>query len=145
METTTKLTGAALKAKVDEMIKAGEGFSACCRATGYMNVTKTGTKIPSASVFSRALLDSIGYEFPTGSGGGGGRARDGKVRVLGAGNALISKGYVRDANIQPGDQMSVTISDDGTITLEVVEESATQNSLLETVREPVSDDWTTNN
>ncbi len=125
------------------MIKAGEGFSACCRATGYINTTKTGTQIPNASQFSRALLDAVGYEFPSGSAGGGGRARDGKVRVLGAGNALISKGYARESGIHPGDQMKVTLGDDGSITLEATNE--VQKSVLETIREPVSDDWTTNN
>ena len=115
-----KLEGSELKSKVDELIKAGQGFSSCCKATGYVNTTQTGTQIPAASQFSRALLESLGYAFPTGrSGGGGGRSRDYKLNVMGGGNSIISKGYLREAGLNPGDEMKITIDDDGTITLEL--------------------------
>ena len=116
----TKLEGPALKAKVDELIAKGVGFSACCKETGYSNITKTGTEIPAASQFSRALLDATGYVFPAGrSGAGGGRARDGKIRVMGGGNAIVSKGYLRDAGIQPGDELKIDLKDDGSIVLSI--------------------------
>ena len=134
----TRLVGAELKSKVDEMMKQGMGFSACARATGYTNVAKNGTEIPAASLFSRALLDAVGYQFASSGGAGGGRARDGKVKVMGAGNLIIAKGYARDANLSPGDTLKIDVADDGTITLTKQDEKP----VLETLREPVSDEWT---
>ncbi len=142
----TKLEGAELKAKVDELVKAGQGFSACCKETGYVNTTQTGTKIPAASQFSRALLESVGYAFPSGrSGGGGGRSRDYKLNVMGGGNSIISKGYLREAGLNPGDEMKITIDDDGTITLELDTPASSGGGapVMEVTREPsFSDtDW----
>lgn len=113
----TKLEGDELKSKVDELIKKGEGFSACARATGYVNKGPNGTEIPAASQFSRALLDAVGYKFPSSGGGGGGRARENKIRVMGGGNGILSKGYLREAGIQPGDELKIEVKDDGTIVL----------------------------
>lgn len=116
----TRLEGSELKTKVDELLKAGEGFSACARATGYVNKGPSGQDIPAASQFSRALLDAVGYKFPSGkTGGGGGRARDNKMRVMGGGNGLLSKGYLREAGIQPGDELSIELKDDGSIILKL--------------------------
>lgn len=115
-----KLVGPELKKKVDDLIKAGQGFSACCRETGYTNRTKAGTEIPAASMFSRALLDAVGYEFPSSSGGGGGgRGRTYKVNVMGGGNAIISKGYLSEAGFGAGDELKISIDDNGAITLEL--------------------------
>jgi antitoxin component of MazEF toxin-antitoxin module len=139
MQPKVRLEGSELKAKVDELIKQGEGFSACCRETGWVNNAPNGTQIPAASQFSRALLDSLGYKFPS-SGGGAGRARDGKVRVLGAGNAVLSKGYARDAGIEPGDELNIKLGNDGSIVLEF---AAPKPPLLETIREVAKDDWST--
>ena len=119
MSPKVRLEGAELKAKVDEMIKAGQGFSACCRETGYTNKTKTGTEIPAASMFSRALLDAIGYEFPAGKGGGGGRGKTYKINVMGGGNAIVSKGYLAEAGFGAGDELKISIDDKGAITLEL--------------------------
>jgi bifunctional DNA-binding transcriptional regulator/antitoxin component of YhaV-PrlF toxin-antitoxin module len=137
LQPKTRLEGTDLKKKVDELMKQGEGFSACARETGYVNKGPNGNDIPAASQFSRALLDSLGYKFASSGGAGGGRARDGKVRVMGAGNAIIAKGYAREAEIQPGDTLKIEVADDGTITLTKQE----QKPVLETLREPVADDW----
>lgn len=113
-----RLEGEELKSKVDELIKEGKGFSACCRETGWVNKGPNDNEIPAASQFSRALLDAVGYKFPAGRGGaGGGRARDNKLRVMGGGNGVLSKGYLRDAGIKPGDELKIDIKDDGSIVL----------------------------
>ena len=151
----TRLEGDELKAKVDELIKSGEGFSACCRATGYVNKTKEGTEIPSASQFSRALLDAVGYKFPAGRGGGGGtgRVRENKLKVMGGGNGLLSKGYLREAGINPGDELSIELKDDGSIILKLATpasggasggiSSVSPDPIEETVRTPsyADADW----
>ena len=137
LEPKTRLEGAELKKKVDDLMKQGAGFSACARETGYVNKGPNGNDIPAASQFSRALLDSLGYKFASSGGAGGGRARDGKIRVMGAGNAIIAKGYSREANIQPGDTLKIEDATDGTIALTKQEEKP----VLETLREPVSDEW----
>ena len=76
MSPKVRLEGTELKDKVDELIKKGEGFSACCRATGWVNKGPNDNEIPAASQFSRALLDALGYKFPSGAGGAGGTARE---------------------------------------------------------------------
>lgn len=141
-----KLTGADLKSKVDELVKAGEGFSACCRETGYVNQTATGNSIPAASQFSRALLTALGYDFPSsGGGGGGGRSRDYVMNVMKAGNAILSKGYLKEAGFNEGDPLKIEIKDDGSIILSLDGSGSSSGGAsgmpMEITRTPVSDDW----
>lgn len=138
-----RLQGAELKVKVDELIANKEGFSAACRACGYTNISKTGAEIPASSLFSRALLDSLGYAFPTSrSGGGGGRGRNNEINVFKLGNAIISKGYVREAGFDVGDELNIDIAEDGTITLTAATDSGGSGAPVadEITREPSSSD-----
>ena len=140
-----KLTGDELKNKVDSLIKDGAGFSACCRSTGYTNITATGTEIPAASSFSRALLDSLGYKFP--SSGGGGRSRDYIINIMKAGNAILSKGYLTEAGLKPDDVLAIELKDDGSMVLSLdnAPSAATgggaSQSTIDFIREPAQDDW----
>ena len=143
MTPKTKLVGAELKAKVDELIKAGEGFSACCRATGYVNRSGKGVEIPAASGFSRALLDAVGYEFPTSGGGGmGGRGRDYKLNVMKGGNAVLSKGYLKEAGFDVADMLDIEVKEDGSIVLTTGKKTSGGAAPSTTVREPFDDgEW----
>ena len=38
---------------------------------------------------------------------------------MGAGNGIISKGYLREAGINPGDELKIDIKEDGSIVLAV--------------------------
>lgn len=106
---TDKLEGKELVTKVKQLIKEGVGYSQCAIQTGYASNGPNGNPIPASAVFSRALLEAAGFQFPsTGRGGVSGET----VKANKNGTTVLSPSRVKASGIQPGDLCSIEWKED---------------------------------
>lgn len=109
-----------------DSVHASQGLSKAeqARAAGYIRTVNKGENagkvIPDVVAFSNALLEAHGYEF--GEPNRGKKPARGILRVGKSGALLIGPAYLRELEVQTGDEFDVKIETaDGRILLELLE------------------------